>query len=178
LHKLTEQISSFESKLDEARQKKEKAKSRAESGLKSGFVYVISNIGSFGERVYKIGMTRRLDPEERIFELGGASVPFPFDKHALLWSDNAPELENALHQLFAERRLNLVNPRREFYRNVDLEEIENFVKSKGLSAQFTKEPEAREFRETQAKRERPQGAPPPPPEKFSPALFQAATSPS
>ena len=97
-------------------------------------------------------MTRRLEPMERIIELGGASVPFPFDLHAMLYSDNAPELEYSLHQLFAERRLNLVNLRREFYSNVDLEEIETFVKSKGLSAQFIKEPEAREFRETVAKR--------------------------
>lgn len=153
LEKLTDQISSFESKLDEARRKKDKAKSRAESGLKSGFVYVISNIGSFGEGVYKIGMTRRLDPDERILELGGASVPFPFDTHATLWSDNAPELESALHQLFESRRLNMVNPRREFYREVKLDEIEAFVKSKGLSAQFIETAEAREYRETVARRQ-------------------------
>ena len=153
LERLTEQISSFESKLDEARRKKEKAKSRAESGLKSGFVYVISNIGCFGEGVYKIGMTRRLDPDERILELGGASVPFPFDKHAVLWSDNAPELENALHQFFEERRLNMVNARREFYRDVRLDEVEAFVKQRGLSAQFVHEAEAREYRETLAKRQ-------------------------
>ncbi|MGO9269780.1 MAG: DUF4041 domain-containing protein [Terriglobia bacterium] len=175
LQKLTEQISSFESKLDEARQKKEKAKSRAESGLKSGFVYVISNIGSFGEGIYKIGMTRRLDPEERILELGGASVPFPFDVHATLWSDNAPELENALHQLFEERRLNLVNARREFYRNVQIAEVEEFVKRKGLSAQFIEQPEAREYRETLARREqrvaRPKG-----PDKFARNLFGASSN--
>lgn len=106
LQKLTEQVSSFEAKLDEARKKKERAISRAEL-TKSGFVYVISNIGSFGESVYKIGMTRRADPHERISELGGASVPFPFDTHAILYSENAPELETGLHELFAERRLNL-----------------------------------------------------------------------
>lgn len=177
LQKLTEQISSFESKLDEARQKKEKAQSRAEKGLKSGFVYVISNIGSFGKGVYKIGMTRRLDPEERVLELGGASVPFPFDKHALLWSDNAPELENALHQLFEVRRLNLVNPRREFYRDVELGEIEAFVRSKGLSAQFIEDPEAREYRQTLAKREQllSKGTPKQP-EKFSDKLFPVAST--
>jgi hypothetical protein len=153
LEKLTQQVALFETKLDEARQKKEKAKSRAESGFKSGFVYVISNIGSFGEGVYKIGMTRRLDPDERIAELGGASVPFPFDRHAVLWSDNAPELESALHHLFEQRRLNMVNARREFYGEVKLEEIEQFVKQKGLSAQFVEKAEAREYRETLAKRE-------------------------
>ncbi len=175
LQKLTEQISSFESKLDEARQKKEKAKSRAELGLKSGVVYVISNVGSFGEGVYKIGMTRRYEPEERILELSGASVPFPFDVHAMLWSDNAPELENALHQLFEERRLNLVNPRREFYRDVELGEVEEFVKSKGLSAQFIKQPEAREYRETLARREQ-RVSRPKEPDKFAENLFGTAAS--
>ena len=153
LQKLTEQVSSFEAKLDEARNKKERAIARAQL-TKSGFVYVISNIGSFGEKVYKIGMTRRMEPMDRVIELGGASVPFPFDLHAMLYSDNAPDLETALHQLFAERRLNLVNARREFYRDVELEEIEAFVKNKGLSAQFVTVPEAREYRETLAKRER------------------------
>jgi hypothetical protein len=175
LQKLTEQISSFESKLDEARQKKERAISRAEL-TKSGFVYVISNIGSFGENVYKIGMTRRVDPHERVQELGGASVPFPFDTHAILYSTDAPALEAGLHELFAERRLNLMNPRREFYRDVAIEEVEGFVKSKGLSAQFIKQPEAREYRETLAKREAqdPNRAPKPS-EKFAESLFGTKT---
>jgi len=173
LEKLTKQIDGFEAKLDEARQKKERAISRAQL-TKSGFVYVISNMGSFGEKVFKIGMTRRLEPMERIIELGGASVPFPFDLHAMLYSDNAPELENALHQLFVQRRLNMVNPRREFYRDVELGEIENFVKAKGLSAQFIRDAEAREYRETLAKRER--AAPVmPEPDKFSGPLFPTAT---
>ena len=170
LQKLTEQINSFESKLDEARQKKERAISRAQL-TKSGFVFVISNIGSFGDRVYKIGMTRRLEPKERIDELGGASVPFSFDIHAMLYSDNAPELENALHQLFEERRLNMMNPRREFYRDVELEEVEAFVKTKGLSAQFSKYPEAREYRETLARREQRLSSASKEPEKFSEDLF-------
>lgn len=152
LEKLSQQVSSFEAKLDEARKQKERAISRAQL-TKSGFVYVISNIGSFGERVYKIGLTRRLDPMERVFELGDSSVPFPFDLHAMLYSDDAPELESALHQLVEERQLNLVNPRKEFYRDVDLEEVEAFVKKRGLSAQFIKYPEAREYRETLALRE-------------------------
>ena len=152
MQKLTEQISSFESKLDEARKKKERAISRAQL-TKSGFVYVISNVGSFGEGVYKIGMTRRMEPMERVYELGGASVPFHFDLHVMLYSDNAPELEGALHRLFDDRRLNLVNPRREFYRDLTLEEIETFVKSKGLSAQFVSLPEAKEYRETIAMRQ-------------------------
>lgn len=176
LEKLTQQIDSFESKLDEARQRKERAISRAEL-TKSGFVYIISNIGSFGENIYKIGMTRRVDPHERVQELGGASVPFPFDTHAILYSENAPNLEAALHQLFEARRLNLVNPRREFYRNVGIDEVESFVRNKGFSAQFMKQPEAREYRETLAKREAQLSkAAPKQPEKFSEALFPAEGS--
>jgi hypothetical protein len=96
----------------------------------------------------------------------------------MLYSDNAPELEYSLHQLLADRRLNLVNPRREFYHNVELKEIENFVKSKGLSAQFIKEPEAREYRETLAKREQAHPAPAPIPETFPPALFPGPSNAS
>jgi hypothetical protein len=171
LQKLTEQVSSFEAKLDEARRKKERAISRAQL-TKSGFVYVISNIGSFGDRVYKIGMTRRLEPMERVYELGGASVPFPFDLHAMMYSDHAPELDYALHQRFESRRINLVNPRREFYRGIELGEIESFVRSRGLSAQFIKDAEAREYRETVAKRDQQTGKDSPvEAEKFGNALF-------
>ncbi len=120
---------------------------------KSGFVYVISNIGSFGEGVVKVGMTRRMEPMERIAELGDASVPFPFDLHAMLYSDNAPELEGSLHEFLENRRVNLVNPRKEFYRGVDLHEIEGFVRKRGLSAQFIPLAEAKEYRETITLRE-------------------------
>jgi hypothetical protein len=152
LEKLTEQINSFESKLDQARQNKQRAIARAQL-TKSGFVYVISNIGAFGERVFKIGMTRRMEPMDRVDELGSASVPFPFDLHVMLYSDNAPELETALHKLVQDRQVNLVNPRKEFYRDVELAEIEAFVKEKGLSAQFIKVAEAKEYRQTLALRE-------------------------
>jgi hypothetical protein len=174
LEKLSEQIASIESRLDQARKDKERAISRAEL-TRSGFVYVISNVGSFGERVYKIGMTRRMEPMDRIYELSGASVPFPFDLHVMLYSDDAPDLETALHHLFEERRLNLVNARKEFYRDVELEEIEAFVRSRGLSAQFITRPEAREFRETVAAREQRRAIQAPKePEKFSEHLFSAA----
>ena len=149
LQELTDRVKSFEAKLDEARKKKERAISRAQL-TKSGFVYVISNIGSFGERVFKIGMTRRMEPMDRIHELGDASVPFPFDVHVMLYSDNAPELENALHKLVQDRTINLVNLRREFYRDVDLDEVETFVKQRGLSAQFIRIAEAREYRQSVA----------------------------
>jgi len=176
LQKLTEQISSFESKLDEARQRKERAISRAQL-TKSGFVYVVSNIGSFGEHVVKIGMTRRLEPMDRIRELGDASVPFPFDLHAMLYSDNAPDLESAIHGLLGDRQINLVNRRKEFFRGVTVDEIEAFVKSRGLSAQFIKLAEAKEFRETLARREKAAEKMPQEPEKFSQNLFGTQSIP-
>lgn len=94
---------------------------------RAGYVYIISNIGSFGEGIYKIGMTRRLEPTERIDELGSASVPFKFDIHALIFSDDAPSLETALHHAFADYRVNKVNNRKEFYK-IPLKEIEKLVK--------------------------------------------------
>ena len=86
-----------------------------QANMKAGYVYVISNIGSFGPNVYKIGMTRRLDPQDRVDELGDASVPFNFDVHAMIFSDDAPALEAALHRAFEDRKINMVNTRREFF---------------------------------------------------------------
>lgn len=94
---------------------------------KAGYVYIISNVGSFGEGVYKIGMTRRLNPQERIDELGDASVPFDFDVHALIFSEDAPKLESALHHAFERNKVNKVNTRREFFR-VSLDEIKSEVR--------------------------------------------------
>lgn len=94
---------------------------------RAGYVYIISNIGSFGENVYKIGMTRRLNPMERIDELGDASVPFDFDVHALIFSEDAPKLENALHHAFEQYKINKVNSRREFFR-VSLDAIKQEVR--------------------------------------------------
>jgi hypothetical protein len=119
---------------------------------RSGNVYVISNVGSFGEEVFKIGMTRRLDPMARVHELGDASVPFAFDVHAMIYSEDAPGLENAFHRQFAEKRVNLVNMRKEYFR-IGLEEIEAFASSQGVKVEFTKLAEAREYRETLAVRE-------------------------
>ncbi len=97
-----------------------------ESNTRAGYVYIISNIGSFGENVYKIGMTRRLEPMDRINELSSASVPFPFDVHALIFSEDAPALENTLHNYFRDKEVNKVNPRKEFFK-VDLQEIKELV---------------------------------------------------
>ncbi len=117
-----------------------------EANQRAGYVYIISNIGSFGENVYKIGMTRRLDPMERVDELGDASVPFDFDVHAMIFSDDAPKLEAALHRAFENRKLNMINTRREFF-NVTLDEIKEVVRQNyDKTAEFVEIPEAEQFR--------------------------------
>lgn len=119
---------------------------------KAGYVYVISNIGSFGEGVYKIGMTRRLDPTERVDELGDASVPFDFDIHALIFSEDAPALEAALHNAFEKQKLNLVNHRREFFK-VTLDEIKNVINQNyDKTVEFIDIAEAEQFRVSQKMR--------------------------
>lgn len=121
-----------------------------EANKRAGYVYIISNIGSFGEDVYKIGMTRRLDPTERIDELGDASVPFNFDIHAMIFSDDAPSLENALHKAFENKKLNMINYRREFF-HVTLDEIEEVVKKNfDKTVEFTKTAIAEQYRESLA----------------------------
>lgn len=146
VNKLNDKIAELQARLLEAQKNKERAISMAQQ-TKCGHVYVISNIGSFGENVYKIGMTRRLDPTERVKELGDASVPFGFDIHAMIYSENAPKLENELHKKFWENRINYVNDRREFFK-VDLEEIEKVAIENNAAVEFIKIPEAREYRET------------------------------
>lgn len=117
-----------------------------QANMRAGYVYIISNIGAFGKDVYKIGMTRRLDPQERIDELGGASVPFRFDVHAMIFSDDAPALENALHKAFADRKVNLVNQRREFF-HVTLDEIKAVIRDNyDKTVEFTDFPEAEQYR--------------------------------
>jgi hypothetical protein len=146
--KLQAQIEKLEQELKEAQEKKERALSMAQQ-TKRGHVYIISNIGSFGENVYKIGMTRRLEPVDRVKELGDASVPFQFDIHAMIYSDEAPTLENELHKAFTNKKVNMLNYRKEFF-NVTLDEIESKVKEIGLEAEFSRLPEAMEYRETLA----------------------------
>lgn len=120
-----------------------------EANKRAGYVYVISNIGAFGENVYKIGMTRRLDPQERVDELGDASVPFNFDVHAMIFSDDAPALESALHHAFEDRRINKVNQRREFFR-VTLDEIKDVVKANyEKTAEFIETASAEQYRISQ-----------------------------
>lgn len=117
-----------------------------EANQRAGYVYVISNIGAFGPDVYKIGMTRRLDPQDRVDELGDASVPFNFDVHAMIFSDNAPALEAALHRAFEDRKLNMVNTRREFF-HVTLDEIKDVVKKNfDKTVEFVDVPDAEQYR--------------------------------
>lgn len=124
-----------------------------QANMRAGYVYVISNIGSFGENVYKIGMTRRLDPQERVDELGDASVPFSFDVHAMIFSDDAPALENALHKAFADKKVNMVNQRREFF-NVTLEEIKEVINQNyDKTVEFIDTPDAEQYRMSQKMRE-------------------------
>lgn len=145
-------ISDLEEKLKALEADKANVLQR-EQNTRAGFVYVISNIGSFGEDVYKIGMTRRLEPMDRIAELSSASVPFPFDVHALIFSDDAPALENILHQYFNEKRINCVNLKKEFFR-VDLEEIKKVVlENHNSTVKFVDIPPAEQYRETLRRRE-------------------------
>lgn len=146
----------MEAKLKEAEEKNQKALSMAQQ-TKSGHVYVISNIGAFGNDVFKIGMTRRLDPFDRVRELSGASVPFTFDVHAMIYSADAPALEHSLHLLFSEYQLNRVNPRKEFFR-VPLSSIRAAIEGMGLATRWTMRAEAAEYRESQAMLERGQKA--------------------
>lgn len=119
-----------------------------QANQKAGYVYVISNIGAFGENVFKIGMTRRLDPQDRIDELGDASVPFNFDIHAMIFTENAPALESALHKAFENKKVNMINQRREFF-NVTLDEIKKVIKENfDKTVEFIEVPEAEQYRES------------------------------
>ena len=141
-------VKSLEEQLAAAHDRKERAIAQAQL-TRVGHVYVISNLGAFGEGVLKIGLTRRLDPAERIKELGDASVPFPFDLHALMYSVDAPALETKLHERFWDRRVNWANDRKEFFR-VSLEDIRTALSEFGLTTDLFRTPEAREYRETLA----------------------------
>jgi hypothetical protein len=147
---MEKRIAELEKTLAEAHEASERARAMAEM-TKSGYVYIISNVGSFGENVVKIGLTRRLDPEDRVRELGDASVPFGFDIHAMVYSDEAPSLEYALHQEFAGCRINLTNFRKEFF-SVGLDEVEKAVSKLAPTASFFRDREAQEWHETLAKR--------------------------
>lgn len=179
--RLNEKINKLEALLAEAEANRQRAISRAQM-TRSGHVYVISNVGSFGEHVYKIGMTRRIEPLDRVRELGDASVPFPFDVHALIFTEDAPSLENTLHKRFNLRRVNFENMKKEFFR-VTIEEIRDELykihHEEGVQAvlRLTLVAEAKQYRLSEAKRkefehsylvDEPARLPPPPP----PTLLQ------
>jgi hypothetical protein len=139
-------VQALEAELAAAHDRKERAIANAQF-TKRGHIYVISNIGTFGEGVLKIGLTRREDPTERVKELGDASVPFPFDIHTLVFSEDAPGLEARLHNHFWDKRINWANDRKEFFR-VNLEEVRTALRELRLEANLLNVPEAREYRET------------------------------
>lgn len=145
---LEQKLADLQIKFEEAEAKNQRAISMAQQ-TRSGHVYVISNIGSFGEDVYKIGMTRRLEPLDRVRELGDASVPFAFDVHAMIYSDDAPSLENHLHKVFNEKQVNKVNSRKEFF-NVGIKDIKSTVANMNIDAHWTMFADAKEYRESLA----------------------------
>jgi seryl-tRNA synthetase len=143
----------FEAKLQELQMKLQAAEEKNQRALsmaqqtRTGHVYVISNVGSFGENVFKIGMTRRLEPTDRVRELGDASVPFEFDIHAMIYSEDAPSLEKKLHRHFLRQQVNKVNPRKEFFR-LGLSDIRREVESFGETTHWTMAAEALHYRES------------------------------
>lgn len=146
--KLEQQLAELRQRLTEAEAKSQRALSMAQQ-TRVGNVYVVSNVGSFGEDIVKIGLTRRIVPEDRIRELSDASVPFEFDIHAMIQSDDAPALERELHAHFEEYRVNKVNYRKEFFR-APLHAIREFVAARQLEATFTMAADAHEYRESVA----------------------------
>ena len=144
---LKQQLKQLQSKLADIQTAKQKLSNRAENPT-AGYVYIISNIGSFGKNVYKIGVTRRLNPLDRINELGSASVPFKFDVHALIFSENAYKLETELHNRFNDKRVNQINHRKEYF-NITIDDIKDALSDyKDLTFDFNEIPEAEEYRES------------------------------
>lgn len=139
-------IDSLKAQLAEAEERSQRAISQAQL-TRSGYVYVISNHGSFGENVFKIGMTRRLEPLDRIKELGDASVPFPFDVHMMISCDDAPKLESVLHSKLHQNRLNKINLRKEYFRS-DIHVIAKIVEQHHGVVEYIADPEAFEYRES------------------------------
>lgn len=142
---LLAKIKELESQLNDIDKKKEEI-INLQNG-KAGYVYVISNLGSFGDDIFKIGMTRRLDPQERIDELGSASVPFKFDVHSFIFSNDAVQLESDLHQALENNRVNKVNNRKEFFK-ISIDDLENLVYKFDPAAEFNKTMVAEQYRQT------------------------------
>ena len=141
---LSERIAELEGKLAAISEERERALSMAQL-TRSGYVYIISNLGCFGDKVFKVGMTRRLDPMDRVRELGDASVPFTFDVHAIIWTRDAPSLEGELHRRLHAHRVNKVNFRKEFFR-VEIDVVKKVVMECIPDASFSGHFEAEHFR--------------------------------
>ena len=145
LNKLNARILQLQSQLSDVAVKKSDI-INLQNG-KAGNIYIISNLGSFGEDVFKVGMTRRLNPQDRVNELGDASVPFRFDVHSFIFSDDAVSLEHKLHTILNDKRVNKVNLRKEFFR-ISIDELEQLVNQIEPTAEFNKTMLAEEFRQS------------------------------
>lgn len=147
ISKLNAQIAELEVALQRAIDRKNRAISMAQQ-TRCGYVYVISNVGSFGEGIYKIGMTRRIEPMMRVRELGDASVPFPFDVHAMIYTEDAPGLESHLHRVFDLYKVNAVNWRKEYFR-ISLDRIREEVESFGIYCDWKETPVAEQYHDSE-----------------------------
>ncbi|MBE6730295.1 MAG: GIY-YIG nuclease family protein [Ruminococcaceae bacterium] len=143
--KINSRILELQSQLSDVIVQKDKISELANG--KAGNIYVISNLGSFGDNVFKIGMTRRMNPQDRVDELGDASVPFKFDVHSFIFSDDAVALETKLHQILDDKRVNKVNRRKEFF-NTTVDELEKLIQEIQPTAEFNKTMIAEEFRQS------------------------------
>ncbi len=152
IKQLEERIAQLQEQLGDVEKKKDDI-TKLQKG-KAGYIYIISNLGSFGENMFKIGMTRRLIPQERIDELGDASVPFRYDVHSLIFSENAPDLEYKLHKHLNNQRINKVNLRKEFF-NTSIDDLETLVYSLEPSAEFNKTMLAEQYYQSMAVEEVP-----------------------
>tara|TARA_R110001583_G_scaffold106823_1_gene255245 strand:- start:2115 stop:3449 length:1335 start_codon:yes stop_codon:yes gene_type:complete len=145
-----EQINSIENEISQITKERKRTMSQAQL-TRVGYIYVISNIGSFGEGVVKIGMTRRLDPMDRVVELGDASVPFKFDVHTLAYVEDAPSVERSLHKMFSANRVNVVNQKKEFFR-VSPQKVKQVMENMSVESNWYFDCDAREFFESELKR--------------------------
>ncbi len=153
IKQLEERIAKIQTQLDEVEKKKEDI-TKLQHG-QAGYIYILSNLGSFGDNIFKIGMTRRIDPQERVDELGDASVPFRYDVHSLIFSNKATDLEYNLHKQMNNKRVNKVNLRKEFF-NTTIDELEDLVYSLEPSAEFNRTMLAEQYFQSMAVNEVPE----------------------
>jgi len=153
IKQLEERIVKIQAQLGEVEKKKEDI-AKLQHG-QAGYIYILSNLGSFGENTFKVGMTRRINPQDRVDELGDASVPFKYDVHSLIFSNNAPDLEYKLHKQLNNKKINKVNLRKEFF-NTTIDELEDLVYSLEPSAEFNRTMLAEQYYQSMAVKEVPE----------------------